>query len=140
MDVPYHRLHRFLLDLRRAIAGFEDRSIALLDGEVEVDETYFGSRFKNRRRLVLEHYTTAGMLDCVLEEQTPAAPQSEVISPSLILQLDHAAYLGRELACAENSLLTGKPYVQDRAPGATVTKSTVSAWACGDSCGAEGKS
>jgi len=50
VDVPYHRLHRFLLDLRRAIAAFEDRSIALLDGEVEVDETYFGPRFKNRRR------------------------------------------------------------------------------------------
>ncbi len=50
LDVPYHRVHRFLLDLRRAIAAFEDRSIALLDGEVEVDETYFGPRFKSRRR------------------------------------------------------------------------------------------
>jgi hypothetical protein len=28
-----------------------------------------------------------------------------------------AAYLGRELARAEESLLTGKPYVQGRAPG-----------------------
>ncbi len=50
VGVPYHRVHRFLLRLRRAIAAFEDRSIALLDGEVEVDETYFGPRFANRRR------------------------------------------------------------------------------------------
>ena len=50
VDVPYHRVHRFLLDVRRAIAAFEDRSIALLDGEVEVDESYFGPRFENRRR------------------------------------------------------------------------------------------
>lgn len=50
IQAPYHRVHRFLLDLRRAIAAFEDRSIVLLDGEVEVDETYFGPRFQNRRR------------------------------------------------------------------------------------------
>ena len=50
VEVPYHRVHRFLLDVRRAIAAFEDRSIALLDGEVEVDESYFGPRFENRRR------------------------------------------------------------------------------------------
>jgi transposase len=50
VETPYHRIHRFLLDLRRAIAAFEDRSILLLDGEVEVDECYFGPRFENRRR------------------------------------------------------------------------------------------
>ena len=50
VDVPYHRLHRFLLDVRRGIAAFEDRSIVLLDGEVEVDESYFGPRMWNRRR------------------------------------------------------------------------------------------
>jgi transposase len=50
LQVPYHRVHRFLLDLRRAIAAFEDHSIVLLDGEVEVDESYFGPRFHNRRR------------------------------------------------------------------------------------------
>lgn len=50
VDVPYRRLHRFLLDVRRAIAAFEDRSIVLLDCEVEVDESYFGPHFGNRRR------------------------------------------------------------------------------------------
>ena len=50
VDVSYHRLHHFLLTVRRAIAAFEDRSIVLLDGEVEVDESYFGPRMWNRRR------------------------------------------------------------------------------------------
>jgi transposase-like protein len=50
LKVPYHRVHRFLLDVRRAIAFYEDRSISLLDGEVEVDESYFGPRLANRRR------------------------------------------------------------------------------------------
>ena len=50
VQVPYHRVHRFFLDLRRAIAAFENRSIEVLDGEVEVDESYFGPRFANRRR------------------------------------------------------------------------------------------
>ena len=71
----------------------------------------------DHQRLVLEHYTNAGVLDCVLEGRTPAALYSEVVGRSLISRLDHAAYLGRELARAENSLLTGEPYVQDRAAG-----------------------
>lgn len=49
VEVPYHRVHRFFLKLRRAIQAFEDETIRLLDGEVEVDETYFGASFKNRR-------------------------------------------------------------------------------------------
>lgn len=70
-----------------------------------------------RKRLVLEHYTNLGILDCVLEGTTPAALYSEAIARSLISRLDHAAYLGRELARAENSLRTGEGYVQDRAAG-----------------------
>lgn len=34
-----------------------------------------------------------------------------------IERLDHAAYLGRELARAEQALLTGTVYIQDAAPG-----------------------
>ena len=49
VEVPYHRVHRFFLRLRRAIQEFEDEAIRLLDGEVEVDETYFGASFENRR-------------------------------------------------------------------------------------------
>lgn len=54
VQVPYPRVHRFLLRLREAIHAFEDRSIVLLDGAVEVDESYFGPRFRNRRRATRE--------------------------------------------------------------------------------------
>jgi tetrahydromethanopterin S-methyltransferase subunit A len=70
-----------------------------------------------QQRLVIEHYTNAGVLDCMLEGRSPAALYTTAIARHLITRLDHAAYLGRELALAERSLRTGEPYVQDRAPG-----------------------
>jgi Domain of unknown function (DUF4346) len=50
------------------------------------------------------------------------------IARHLITSLDHASHLGRELARAERSLLTGEPYVQDRAPGELVPQGLA---ACG---------
>jgi tetrahydromethanopterin S-methyltransferase subunit A len=70
--------------------------------------------------LVVEHYTTHGVLDCIIEGRTPAAVSSEAIERGLLTRLDHAAYLGRELAVAERSMRTGERYVQDRAPGELV--------------------
>ncbi len=70
-----------------------------------------------RRQLTLEHYTTGSVLDCVIEGATPAAVAAAAIERNLVGRLDHAAYLGRELARAEQSLLSGEAYVQDRAPG-----------------------
>jgi tetrahydromethanopterin S-methyltransferase subunit A len=70
-----------------------------------------------RHSLMLEHYSNAGVLDCLLEGHSAAPLYTAAIVRSLISQLDHAAYLGRELARAEHSLKTGEPYVQDRAPG-----------------------
>ncbi len=49
--------------------------------------------------------------------KSPTALYSTVIEASLISRLDHAAYLGRELARAENALKTVENYVQDRASG-----------------------
>jgi tetrahydromethanopterin S-methyltransferase subunit A len=69
------------------------------------------------KTLVVEHYTTAGVLGCVIEGKTPMALCSEVVRRGLVSQLDHAAYLGRELVAAERSLQRGEPYTQDRAPG-----------------------
>lgn len=60
LGAPYRTVHRFLLQLRRAIADFEDRSISLLDGEVEVDETYFGPSLRNRRRAKREKLRKSG--------------------------------------------------------------------------------
>jgi tetrahydromethanopterin S-methyltransferase subunit A len=67
--------------------------------------------------LVVEHYTNKNVLDCVLEGRSAGAICSEVIARNLISRLDHAAYLGRELARAEESLRSGTKFVQDAAPG-----------------------
>ncbi|BCG04634.1 hypothetical protein PPGU19_092020 (plasmid) [Paraburkholderia sp. PGU19] len=67
--------------------------------------------------LVVEHYTNAGVLDCVVEGSTPTAVYAEIVKLALVSQLDHAAYLGRELSIAERCLQTSESYVQDRAPG-----------------------
>lgn len=67
--------------------------------------------------LVVEHYTNAGVLDCVLEGRSPGALSSTLIERQLLTRLDHAAYIGRELARAEQALLTATAYIQDAAPG-----------------------
>ena len=69
-----------------------------------------------RRTLVLEHYTNNGVLDSVLEGHSAGSLYQAAVAQHLVSRLDHAAYLGRELARAEQSLKDGSPYVQDRAP------------------------
>lgn len=71
-----------------------------------------------RRGLVLEHYRNDGVLDCVVEGRTPGAVGAAAVARGLVSRLDHAVYLGRELARADESLRAGSAYVQDRAPGA----------------------
>lgn len=73
---------------------------------------------RRRKTLILEHYSNQGVLDAIVEGDSPAALASTVVQTKLISRLDHAAYLGGELARAERALETGEPYVQDRAPGA----------------------
>jgi tetrahydromethanopterin S-methyltransferase subunit A len=73
-----------------------------------------------RRCLVVEHYTNAGVLNCVLEGKSPAALWTTLIERQLLTRLDHAAYIGRELGRAERSLVAAEPYVQDRAPGEVI--------------------
>lgn len=92
-----------------------------------------------RGRVLLEHYTNAGVLDRVIEGATPAALYAAAIEAGLISRLDHAAYLGRELARAERSLLTGEPYVQDRAPGEIVSEPAEPPCGCSSACGTERK-
>lgn len=77
------------------------------------------------KRLVLEHYTNAGVLTRVFEGASPTALYSTVIEAGLISRLDHAAYLGRELGRAEAALRDGSVYVQDKAPGVSEEENTV---------------
>ena len=66
--------------------------------------------------LVLEHYENDGVLALVVEGARADEVVATVIARGIVSRLDHAAYLGKELALAERSLATGEPYVQDRAP------------------------
>lgn len=71
---------------------------------------------RSRRLLTLEHYQNNGVLDVVIEGHSAAELYIPAIDKGLISRLDHAAYLGRELARAERALLSGEPYIQDAAP------------------------
>ena len=66
--------------------------------------------------LSLEHYRKDGVLDTVIEGREAAELYIPAIDQHLVSRLDHAAYLGRELARAEHALSAGTPYVQDAAP------------------------
>jgi tetrahydromethanopterin S-methyltransferase subunit A len=68
------------------------------------------------RGLSLEHYRNDGVLDAVITGAAAAELYIPAIDRGLVSRLDHAAYLGRELARAEEALHTGTPYVQDAAP------------------------
>ena len=94
---------------------------------------------RKRRRLVLEHYTNGGVLDCVVEGISSPTLYVEAIRRNLVSRLDHGAYLGRELARAERALDTGEPYVQDRAPGEPVAEPNVSSCGCSDPCHSGGE-
>ena len=64
----------------------------------------------------LEHYANNGVLTAIIEGRTAAELYMTAIDRNLVSRLDHAAYLGRELARAEHALSSGEHYVQDAAP------------------------
>ena len=66
--------------------------------------------------LSLEHYRNDGLLDIIIEGHTAAELYTAAIERELLTRFDHAAYLGRELARAEQALESGDDYVQDAAP------------------------
>lgn len=73
---------------------------------------------KGRRYpLLVEHYRNDGTLRDMVEGRNAADICAELIEKKLVTQLDHAAYLGRELAKAELTLLSNAEYTQDRAQG-----------------------
>lgn len=89
------------------------------------------------KQLFVEHYTNQGVLDCVLEGTSTGALYGEAIKHNLLTRLDHAAYLGRELARAEQSILQGTPFVQDAAPGEIDNAAAIES-ACGCSSAQKG--
>jgi tetrahydromethanopterin S-methyltransferase subunit A len=71
--------------------------------------------------IVCEHYENSGRLAHVIEGRQAALIAATVVERGLVTQLDHAAYLGRELAKAEVALSIGISYEQDAALGQLAT-------------------
>ena len=89
---------------------------------------------RDRDLLLLEHYRNDGLLDIVVEGRRAGELYTTAIERGLVSRLDHAAYLGCELARAELALRTGESYAQDAAPQRS---DAASAAACcgGSPCG-----
>ena len=66
---------------------------------------------------MIEHYRNDGLLTAVVEAGNATDGYASVLAAGLVSRLDHAAYLGRELARAEHALASGTRYRQDAAPG-----------------------
>ncbi len=87
--------------------------------------------------LSLEHYRNDGLVDTVIEGNAAAELYTPAIDRGLISRLDHAAYLGRELARAEQSLKSGEPFIQDAAHE-LAAPFTLASVACGPACSEAG--
>jgi tetrahydromethanopterin S-methyltransferase subunit A len=83
--------------------------------------------------IICEHYENSGRLAHVIEGHQAAVIAATVIEQGLLTQLDHAAYLGRELAKAEIALKTGSHYEQDAALGVLPSKKSQMTESCEDS-------
>lgn len=67
--------------------------------------------------LLVEHYSNDGRLRNMIKGKDSATICATLIEKGIVSQLDHAAYLGRELAKAELSISMDSRYTQDRAQG-----------------------
>jgi len=67
--------------------------------------------------IVVEHYSNDGRLKNIIEGKDAATTCATLVEMELVSQLDHAAYMGRELARVEACLLSDTQYIQDKAQG-----------------------
>lgn len=63
--------------------------------------------------LVIEHYGVEGTLTHIIEGSSAEELYTPAVEKGMVSRLDHAAYLGRELARAEAALRSGLSYRQD---------------------------
>ena len=92
---------------------------------------------RQQQLLSLEHYQNNGVLDIIIEGQTAAELYIPAVENGLVSRLDHAAYLGRELARAEQALLSDTPYAQDAAPEQETDRVVTPTCRCGSTDGGE---
>ena len=82
--------------------------------------------------IICEHYENSGRLAHVIEGRQAAVIAATAVEHGLLTQLDHAAYLGRELTKAEIALKTGSHYEQDAALGKLSSRKSQSTEPCED--------
>jgi tetrahydromethanopterin S-methyltransferase subunit A len=112
----------------------------LPDGMVVDPAGYFVVYVNNSRSLLsLEHYRNDGVLDAIIEGRSAIEVYTPAIEKKLVSRLDHATYLGQELARAEQALRSGETYVQDGVPQ-TYRPQTTTSCGCGPSCQGKVKS
>jgi dihydropteroate synthase-like protein len=70
---------------------------------------------RNAETIVALHFATleADKPSNIVKGETAEAVYAKIVETGLVTRLDHAAYLGSELAKAEIALRTGKEYIQD---------------------------
>jgi dihydropteroate synthase-like protein len=70
---------------------------------------------RTEEKLIALHFTTlqADRPINIIKGKTAEGVYAKIVEMGLITRLDHAAYLGTELAKAEIALKTGKDYIQD---------------------------
>jgi len=71
--------------------------------------------------ILCEHYENNGRLAHVIQGRRADLIAATVVERGLVTQLDHAAYLGRELQKAEAALSAGLAYEQDAAQGELIS-------------------
>nr|CCC55611.1 tetrahydromethanopterin S-methyltransferase subunit A [uncultured archaeon] len=98
------------------VSGYA-RVEAVDDPDVILDERGFFIIYVDRANgsIICEHYDGSGRKTAEVVGRSARAIYKTVIRMGLLSRLDHAAYLGRELARAECALSSGGEYVQDRA-------------------------
>ena len=71
---------------------------------------------RNAETIVALHFATgeAEKPSSIVKGKTAEAVYAKIVEMGLVTRLDHAAYLGSELAKAEIALRTGKEYIQDK--------------------------
>ena len=70
---------------------------------------------RNEETIVALHFATLRMEKPlnIIKGKTAESVYSKIVELGLVKRLDHASYLGSELAKAEVALKTGKAYIQD---------------------------
>ncbi|OHB89753.1 MAG: hypothetical protein A3E19_06975 [Planctomycetes bacterium RIFCSPHIGHO2_12_FULL_52_36] len=69
----------------------------------------------DKGEILVEHYSNDGTLTHIIEGGSPSEICNTIIELGLVSQLDHAAYLGRELERCRLSMEFRFKYVQDKA-------------------------